>query len=232
MPQINKNAFIQARITITHARTAREVMHLLRRIRKLTQVEVQYPALSHEWIPFTNPGVENNMDIQAQIDKLDAAAKLGMPSEANPSKTYYVGPATDELPDDGFLNYVVVATVEDLANVPDRSVLLFKPTEYRVLECLVKYADVFDAELFHIIGVPRAEYTPQWDELVWSLTKVSYGPFVSELSIADQTRQQLALSNETAHNKEKRQFTRADGSVKKHEALVLEDDSDLEDGDA
>lgn len=172
------------------------------------------------------------MDINEQIAKLEHRNKPAT-ADSHDKKTFYVAPSSGELPDDGFLFYTVVTAIDDIVVAPDRSVLLFSAESQRLLECLVQFQDAFDVELYHLVGVPKTEYTPFHDAVVWNLERVSYAPFLSELSIAKDTRAQLAEKSSTTFDLEKKQYSRKDGSVKLHSALELHDDSDLdEDEDA
>lgn len=156
-------------------------------------------------------------------------------SDAGP-RVVYVAPMSLELPDDGILTYVQIAGVYEMKDVPDRAVCMFAESELNVLKCIVENQSLFDVELINMIGVPKSEYGPMYDEMVWKLDRVGYVSFVSELALAIEARANVDAANETQHDKERATYVRASGTVKQHNALVLpsdsaspEDDSELED---
>lgn len=153
-----------------------------------------------------------------------------------PAKVLYVGPMPAVLPDDGILTYQQVGSVHDFKSVPDRAVCLFDEAAFRILKCVVEYADIFDVELITMLGVPKAEYGPKFDEIVWKLDRVGYAAFVSELALAMESRANVDAANATQHDRERATYVRNNGTVKQHSSLVLaegsdqsEDDSELED---
>lgn len=71
-----------------------------------------------------------------------------------------------------------LADVITLSNDEETTALSF--SDMRVLECVTKYPDLFGLELVTLIGVPSADYTPTFEQLVWSFDKVSYDTLVVE----------------------------------------------------
>lgn len=147
-----------------------------------------------------------------------------------PTKVLYVGPMPDTLPDDGVLTYQQVGSVYDFKSVSDRVVCLFDETALPVLKCAVEYPELFGVELITMLGVPKAEYGPKFDEIVWKLDRVAYAAFVSELALAMESRANVDAANATQHDRERATYVRNNGTVKQHNSLVLAEDSDqLED---
>lgn len=172
------------------------------------------------------------------IDKVvNKLTKRANKDEQNaPMKVLYVGPMPAVLPDDGILTFQQVGSVHDFKSVPDRSVCLFDEPAFPVLKCVVEYAELFEVELITMLGVPKAEYGPKFDEIVWKLDRVAYAAFVSELALAMESRANTDAANATQHDRERATYVRNNGTVKQHTSLVLaegaeqsEDDSELED---
>lgn len=74
-----------------------------------------------------------------------------------------------------------VVTIGDVLTLSqDDEVVALAIGDMRVLECLTKYPELFGLELVTLIGVPSADYTPAFEQLVWSFDKVSYDTLVVE----------------------------------------------------
>lgn len=174
------------------------------------------------------------LPIEKVVSKL---TKTAVDDEAGaPAKVLYVGPMPDVLPDDGILTYQQIGSVYDFKSVSDRVVCLFDETALPALKCVVEYANLFGVELITMLGVPKAEYGPKFDEIVWRLDRVAYAAFVSELALAMESRANVDAANATQHDRERATYVRNNGTVKQHNSLVLaegpdqsEDDSELED---
>lgn len=145
--------------------------------------------------------------------------------DAKPKKTVYVCPAPSELPNDGLLEYVAIASLYDLRDVADRAVITFAEREYPILKCAAQNQDLFELTMVVMLGVPRAEYGPMFDEFVWNLDRVAYSPFISELALSIESRENVEAANATAHDRERSTYVRSSGRVKEHRALVLKDES-------
>lgn len=161
------------------------------------------------------------MDLEAAIEQqrgVNAAA-----AEAKGEKLLYVMPFDGVTPDDGLLKYAQVTSVYDFQNIADRTVVMFDEKDFDVLSCVVANQGLFNLNLVVLVGVPQADYTVTFDGIVWSLERVSYAPFLSELSIALEAEKQRVSSEENQYDREKKHYTRASGSVKKHNALLFSD---------
>lgn len=142
-------------------------------------------------------------------------------AKENSPKVLYVAPNPETLPDDGFLQYVVIADVYDLKDLEPRSVVLFQEDTHPILEVVGKHQELFGVQLITLLGVPRAEYSPKFDSLVWNLPRVAYGPYISELALAIEARESAEAASATLHDKERATYVRASGNVKEHDPLVL-----------
>lgn len=165
-------------------------------------------------------------------DKVAQRAKKPI-NDAPVNKVVYVAPMPPELPDDGILVYQQIAGVYELKDVADRSVCLFSTDELAVLRCITEHQNLFGVETISLLGLPKAEYGPAFDEIVWNLERVGYAAFVSELALAIESRANTEAANATVHDRERATYVRASGEVKKHQALVIPagdvaDDSELD----
>jgi len=144
------------------------------------------------------------------------------------TRAFFVAPNPTELPDDGVLNYVVISSVYDLKDAPERSVLLFPASQERLLSILASNPDVFGLRLQCLAGVPKADYSVSFDQTVWNMEKVSYGPLLSELRLSIEVDAQTRAAGMTLHDQERARVTRSSGEVKAHTAFDLA----VDDGDA
>lgn len=136
-------------------------------------------------------------------------------------KTLFVCPAGDELPSDGVLNYVTIETVFDLANVPDRSVVVIRPDQLGILKCVAENTTVFKLDVRVLTGLPGAAYGTEFEAATWAFEKVAYAPFISELRVASEIESQLAAQSQSQHDAEKERYSRKDGSVKEHRDFTV-----------
>lgn len=141
-------------------------------------------------------------------------------------KVLYVCPAPIEKPDDGILHYVSATSVYDFQQFPAFSVCLIDSKTVDVLTCVNAHRPVFGVSLLYLIGVPKAEYTPTFEAIVWDLERVSYDSLVSELALAREARETLEAQNASVHDKERATYVRKTGQVKGHQALVLRDSTE------
>jgi hypothetical protein len=181
------------------------------------------------------------MDLEAEVLRRSALQRKEQDDAG--VKPLFVAPAGFDLPKDGMLEYVTVATVYDFEKLEAGAVVMVgnEPEQHSILKCVVDNSVLFGVSLRLLTGIPESQSDFEFDQLVWSLEQVAYAPLVSELSLQKEARRQEQMSNESQHDKERRQFTRADGSVKPHsefsavsssaEVDELPDDSEL-DGDA
>lgn len=133
-----------------------------------------------------------------------------------------VAPNPDELPDDGVLTYVVVTSVYDLKDVKEQSVLLIDvETDAELLDLIQQSGPLLGISTRVLVGLPTAEYSRRFDELTWQSERVSYAPLLSEYSIRRQVDDQTRIRNMTAHDHERAQYTRGDGSVRHDRTIVL-----------
>lgn len=183
--------------------------------REFLKVDIRYTSVGYDqFIPLTVYR-KHQMDIQAALS--DSEEMRSQNVDAKPaSKMLFVAPANDKSPDDGVLTYSTVEKIFDLSGVPDRTVVLFREDQAPMLKCLCDNTALFDLELRVLTGLPETDYSANFDSAVWSLDKVAYLPFLSELRLATEIENQLAANEMTAYDREKASYTRKSGTVKAH----------------
>jgi len=125
-----------------------------------------------------------------------------------------IAPEPNVIPEDGVVSFVVVETIADVLAAPLQSVLLFAEDKTTLLECLVEYAELFGFIPFVLSGLPTADYNAQFESKTYSLERVAYPTLVNEVIEAKRVRDALISENESSHDRERKQFTRRDGSIK------------------
>lgn len=194
-----------------------EVFRALRFLpRQFVKVDVQYFGIGDETFKPLNTPRRRTMDIQAALADIEEHEAANKPVVAQDAVMLFVGPASDKSPDDGILVYSTVETVFDIAKVPERSVVLFRPEQTGLLKCLCENEALFGLELRVLTGLPEVDYSPDFDNATWALEKVAYLPFLSELRLAAELDDQLKAQNSTVYDREKASYTRKTGSVKEH----------------
>lgn len=162
------------------------------------------------------------MDLAAQMALVNAhenaeEKKLGL-------ETVFVAPNPSVLPDDGVLTYLVVASVYDLKTVAPGTVVLvdvdFSPT----LKLVAEHPLTFGLKVIVLTGLPTAEYSSAFDSATWNCDKVSYAGLIADINESRLTSQADSTANASLSEKEKASFTRADGSIKGHQAMVFKTD--------
>jgi len=212
-----KPGFLLSRTLVA---TSGEIGPIFRALRDIPQhlfeVEINYPKVNHVFHLF-NKG--NFMDIENIVENYEARNKRMKVIE--PSKTLFVAPAPDEVPNDGVLAYTTIESIFDIRDVPDRTVMLMRPDQLGILQCISENTPVFDVQLATLTGLPGASYTVTFDEATWAFDKVAYAPFISELRVAGEIEEQLAAQKRTIHDEEKAKYTRKTGEVKEHSNFKL-----------
>lgn len=155
--------------------------------------------------------------------QLDQAKKKKEESEF---KLVLVAPRSEQMPDDGFLQYVAAGDVKALVSAPDGGVMLFDEGDSRLLKMVVEYPTEFGLRIKVLDGLPDANYAPWFNSIVWSQDKVSYAGLLSELSVARSMHEDERERDMTAHDRERSQYERQDGSVRAQNNFRMADDSD------
>lgn len=136
-----------------------------------------------------------------------------------------VAPLGSAVPDDGFLNYVTFDTFREILEAAPGSVLLFRDDQAAKLKALCENADALEVSIQALYGLPATDYLRWFDEAVFAMPRLAYSPLVSELR-ENKTVLELRKAKEpvSVHQREVKQRTRGDGSVRYHDG---EDDVGL-----
>lgn len=157
-----------------------------------------------------------------EAEVVQRAAQRNADRKAANIRSMLVAPLPDTLPDDGLLKFVPITNIYELANVEEGTVILIDVNrDLDLLKMIQTNGPLLGVDTKVLVGVPTAEYTAGFDEVVWQSDRVSYAPLLSELSIGEQLRGQTRLENMTQHDHERAQYTRSDGTVKVDERIVL-----------
>jgi len=165
------------------------------------------------------------MNIEAAIAQHDAATIV----ENSERKPLLVMPHTPELPNDGVLEYVSAESVYDFGKLEPGVVVQIATDKYDVLKLVADNQILFGVQLRVLSGVPGADYDTEFDQVTWSLERIAYAPYVSELALEIEVEKQGKLDSASQHDRERAQFTRADGTVKPQTAFSVAKDKEYED---
>lgn len=82
-------------------------------------------------------------------------------------------------------NDVIPASVADgVSSLLDAKNAVISFTNPRLLECFVKYPDLFDLEPIVILGYPDAVYDAVFEKLTWELDRITYDELLSDVTSA------------------------------------------------
>lgn len=143
-------------------------------------------------------------------------------------KVLFVAPAPRELPQDGTLKYEILTGIYDFGHVEARSCLLIADDMFEVVELVSKHPVIFGVRMIRLDGIPNANYSVGFDSAVWNVDRIAYNALISEINMVRDAEEATAIGNMTVHDHERKQFTRADGSVKDNSNYVVSDDSEME----
>lgn len=217
---IHNTGAVACTIEVLDLRSAMRMLHFIARHIRL---RVSYPGISTEVIDFISYE-DVNMDIAAQVALREAQAFNN--DEKNEVRQLFVCPSADKVPDDGILTYVTMESIYDVRDFGAGVVVMVSPDRSEALSLLVSNVPIFKVRMIVLTGVPGCEYTPEFDRATWSCEKASYAAIVSEINDARVTQQAAADEKSTKHQREKKAFTRADGTIKSHVAEVASVETD------
>lgn len=166
------------------------------------------------------------MDLASQIALVEAQSHRQ--DEKSKIETLFVAPKPETLPDDGMLTYTVLESVYDVGRAALGSVLLVSDENQHMLKLVAENPLVFQRRLIVLSGLPDAVYGAGFDGAVWNCDKVAYSSLLSDLADSAIRDAAKAASSESKHDRERRSFTRANGTVKAHDAEVYKTDTDGE----
>lgn len=203
-----------------HSDDAAELLSALRRIpREFARIEVCYPNVTSGYVPFNNycPREKLMLDIKEPIDSS---------VEENASRTLYIAPVTETVPQDGILQYTTVESVSDILGTPTHHVVQFRPAQLKLIELFRDYGPTLGVEFKVITGLPEAEYNAAFDDATWAFERVAYVPFIADLVQAADVHAALKAEEQGSFGAERASFTRTDGSVKAHTRFAGPNDLD------
>lgn len=129
-------------------------------------------------------------------------------------KTLYLCPAVSKLPDDGLLNYVTFEVFGDLLALPERSVVLVRPDQFRFLKVVETHGATVGLDFKVLTGIAEADYSAAFDDATWSFERIAYAPFIADLTNTLTLESTLRAQQKGAVATEEAAYTRKDGSVK------------------
>lgn len=144
-------------------------------------------------------------------------------------KILFVAPAPRELPQDGVLKYEILVDIYDFGKVDARSCVLVADDMFDAVELVSKHPVMFGVRLLRLDGLPNVNYSVPFDNAVWNTDRVAYNALISEINMVKEAEEAASLGTMTVHDKEKSQYTRANGTVKDNNNFVLADDSEADD---
>lgn len=134
----------------------------------------------------------------------------------------------------------VVTSIAGVAKLPIAGALSFEDDE--LLALVVANPRVFGIQCVGLLGYPEAEYTPEWEKLMWSTDKVAYAELVTEIvaserldaAMKDQagSRQKPERRQQELTRERKRHFSGAamwDPTGKASEPIAISEDDDAAD---
>lgn len=83
------------------------------------------------------------------------------------------------------VDIVIIADIKDLVSAIANETPIVSIDNMRLLELLVKNDDIFEVQLVNMIGLPTADYSPAYDQIVWQLDRISYDTMSVELATSD-----------------------------------------------
>lgn len=146
-----------------------------------------------------------------------------------------LAPLPNVMPDDPSIKYCQVIDIASVQASPPQSVLLFAESDYELLEVIVDHPVLFGFNGMVLSGLPTANYDAQFESRTYTLERVAHATFVNE--VIEYARVEAALKDEnaTSYERERAQYTKANGSVKPHTrhrsvgaADAVEPDDDVE----
>lgn len=101
--------------------------------------------------------------------------------ERDASKVVFVCPVMARVSE----NDVIPASVADgVSSLLEAKNAVISFTNPRLLECFVKYPDLFDLEPIVLLGYPEAVYDAVFDKLTWELDRITYDELLSDVTSA------------------------------------------------
>lgn len=103
---------------------------------------------------------------------------------------------------DSALEIAAVETLPELVAMLEAQSYVVAIGDLRVTKCFIEYADLLNADIMLLTGVPGCDYTPAYDQVTWSLDRVGYDALALEVAADERmTRLKEAERPKMAGNK-------------------------------
>lgn len=190
------------------------------------EVTVSYPTID-VYNVHLNKGT-SMLNINEELEKAGLKTTEEEQKIVSDLPSIFFAPNVEQLPDDGFLQYVVLQDVWQFKDAAPNTVFLIPDTSYDVARVLVENALVFGLRPLNLSGLPTAVYTPEYESTVWSLTRASYQALIADLTTAAHTRELLDEQDKTVMDFEKERVSTKTGNIRGNEGVgVYKEDADL-----
>jgi len=141
-----------------------------------------------------------NLELPMNIlDHLELEGAKNAPLKAATAESrVFIAPQADVLPDDGTFDFRTVEAVSGLmASTTPRTVLMFGSDDKgkRLLAMFVEYADVIGVQPVVLTGIPRADYSSDFENSVFACPKAAYHE-VFEESVSDAVHEEKTVRSD------------------------------------
>lgn len=151
--------------------------------------------------------------------------------EDRSERVVFVIPASDALPDDGFLHYQQVVSVYDYKDLKPYTVAVVAEADIAALKCVADNAALFDIHFRYLAGAPNRVYSVKFDDALWSAERLSYTAMVADVRVAEEARKAVEAERRSAPEVERARVTRANGAVKDFTKVEMKTASPVEEVD-
>jgi hypothetical protein len=140
----------------------------------------------------------------------------------------FVGVRPTIMPDNRFLSYATVDRLLEVANLPERTVVLFgaDDAQVRLASVLCQHAIEIGVSLVLLDGIPDSEVTAGLKDAFFGLPSASHAAFISEMAMDEELALQRKATSGRKIDEEEGRITRSDGTVKEVEIGVISIDED------
>lgn len=128
-----------------------------------------------------------------------------------------LAPLGTAVPDDGMLEYRTFQSAAELLTPVDGVVWLCAPEQLPKVKAVVSNADAFEFRPIVVFGVPSTEYDQSFGDATFGAERWAYTSVISALresSDLEQLKKESAVLSK--HDRERKQVSRADGTVRFH----------------
>lgn len=168
------------------------------------------------------------LDINNELEKAGLRSSEEETKAVSELPSVFFAPSTEVLPDDGFLEYVVLENVWQFKDAAPNTVFMISANSFDVARTLIENAAVFGLRPLNLSGLPSAVYTPDYESAVWSLARASYQALIADLTTAAHTRELLDAQDKTIMDAEKERVSTKSGSIRGNKDVgVYKEDTDL-----